>query len=127
MMSAPASKLFCGLHLQRCAWRACALRGVYSGNQLPLPEATSACPTTNRAGSFAGISNCRSPTVQHSCSPRVQQHRRLHLSPLSRGLEEFFPKTDDIIEEGEKNGTASWIALYLWTWLLVQLEVNTFI
>ena len=103
MMSTPVSKLFCGLRLHRCAWKVWALRSVCSGNQVPLAEATSAChTTTNGAGR---ISNCRAPTVLHSCSPGVQQHRRLHLSPVSRGLEEFFPKTDDIIEEGEKNGT----------------------
>ena len=34
-----------------------------------------------------------------------QQKRCLHSSPADRGLEEFFPKTDDVIEEGEQTGT----------------------
>ena len=30
--------------------------------------------------------------------------RYLHSSPVSSGLEEFFPRTDNLIEEGEKTG-----------------------
>ena len=30
--------------------------------------------------------------------------RRFHSSPLLCGLEEFFPKTENLIEEGEKTG-----------------------
>ena len=32
--------------------------------------------------------------------------RNIHLSSQSRGLDEFFPLTDDIIEEGERSGIA---------------------
>ena len=104
MMSTPVFKLFYRFHLQRCVWSVWALRSVCSGNRVPLTEATSACHihTTNGAGR---VSNCRAPRVLQSCSLRVQQHRRVHVTSVSRGLEEFFPKTDDIIEEGEKNGT----------------------
>lgn len=48
----------------------------------------------------AFYSNWRAPL----CIIGVQQQRQLHCSSLSSGLEEFFPKTDDIIEEGERTG-----------------------
>ena len=47
----------------------------------------------------AFYSNWRAPL----CIVGVQQ-RQLHCSSLSGGLAEFFPKTDDIIEEGEHTG-----------------------
>ena len=34
----------------------------------------------------------------------VMFSNHLHVSPVFCGLEEFFPKTDNLIEEGEKTG-----------------------
>lgn len=36
------------------------------------------------------------------CAARVNA---IHTSSARQGLEEFFPQTDDIIEEGERTGT----------------------
>ena len=36
---------------------------------------------------------------------------RIHTSSIVEGLEEFFPKTDDIIEEGERAGTVTYLLL----------------
>ncbi len=37
-------------------------------------------------------------------APYFGTFRGLHSSPLLCGLEEFFPKTENLIEEGEKTG-----------------------
>ena len=37
-------------------------------------------------------------------APYISTTRGFHSSPLLCGLEEFFPKTENLIEEGEKTG-----------------------
>ena len=52
-------------------------------------------------------------STPHFCALWHLSAQLFHSSPASRGLEEFFPKTDDIIEEGENTGETHITSIYL--------------
>ena len=83
----------------------CLYRGSLQLLEQPLHlfrgPAVSLCTAKRRFHSQSRCSNWRTPSADTNYTA-VQ--RRFHCSPLSRGLEEFFPRTDNIIEEGEQTG-----------------------
>ena len=87
---------------------ACLCRGPLQLLEQPMHlsavAAVSVCTAERRVHSQFPCSNWRTPsavTVDTNC---IAVQRRFHCSPHSRGLEEFFPRTDDIVEEGEQTG-----------------------
>ena len=65
---------------------------------------------TQAVGVQADCSSVRTANVTFSnwSAPYIGAVRGMHCSPLLYGLEEFFPKTENLIEEGEKTGMLSY-------------------
>ena len=52
------------------------------------------------------------PNDRSNISAHVLSGRGLHFSAINNGLDEFFQKGEDLIEEAEKTGWYKWILLH---------------
>ena len=52
------------------------------------------------------------PNDRSNISAHVLSERGLHFSAINNGLDEFFQKGEDLIEEAEKTGWYKWILLH---------------